>query len=89
MSKQTKIRLKDYLRLKAYSAMHGVTMTEALSRAMKRLGVRKLESKEKLEFDTCGECDKAIPKDAAFCPYCGAEFEEDEDEEEEEEDESE
>ena len=31
----------------------------------------------------CDECEKEIPEDAIFCPYCGVEFEEEEESEEE------
>ena len=77
----TKIRDKDYAKLKKYSEKHGLLMTEVLSKALSKLESKKLESKEK-DFCTCDECEEKIPEDASFCPYCGVEFE-DEDEDEE------
>ena len=79
--KTIKIRDKDYLRMKAYSEKHGISMSEAMARSLRKLEVRKTEQPES-ELDTCDECRKDIPKDSAFCPYCGVEFDDDDEEEE-------
>jgi predicted amidophosphoribosyltransferase len=83
-----KARDRDYARLKKYSEEHRISIQDALSKAVARMEVKKLESAEpkikEIELDACDECDAEVPSDAKFCPQCGAEFEDDEDEDESE-----
>ena len=85
-----KIRKRDHLRLKRYAKKHGLAQIEVLADVLNKLEVRKLESEElktkEIDVDVCDSCDAEVPSDAKFCPYCGAEFE---DEAESEDDEAE
>jgi rRNA maturation endonuclease Nob1 len=51
--------------------------------------VKKVETVEpkskEIELAVCDECEEEVPIDASFCPYCGAEFEEEDEDESEEE----
>ncbi|MCJ7424005.1 hypothetical protein MUP01_07025 [Candidatus Bathyarchaeota archaeon] len=87
MPTAVKARDKDYARLKKYSEKHGVSLTEALAKAISTMEAKKLESEvEGIEGFTCDECGATfVEEDADYCPYCGVEFE-DEDKDEDEED---
>jgi len=86
MPTTVKARDKDYVKLQKYSKKHGVSITEALSKAVSTMKVKKLESKDlDSVFEECEECGcPVVPKGANFCPGCGVEFETDEEEEEDE-----
>lgn len=89
-----RIRDKDYAKLKKYGEKHDLPMTEVMGNALDKLEVKKVATTKEIKFkeikfDVCDDCEAEVPSDAAFCPYCGVEFDEDEDEDDEDEDDEE
>jgi len=81
-----------YARLKRLSVRSGVPMARLVSDWVEKNESHKVVKKVGEEKATviCDECEEeGVPEDAAFCPYCGVEFEEEESESESEEEESE
>jgi rRNA maturation endonuclease Nob1 len=83
------VRRTDHGRLKRFAKKHGITMTEAFGDLIAKMEVKKVETVEpkskEIELAVCDECEEEVPIDASFCPYCGAEFEEEDEDESEEE----
>lgn len=79
MSYAVKLSKDVYDRLKRLSEHNGIPMNRLVADWIEKNESHKVVTKTEIEEEIsamCDECEKAIPEDAVFCPYCGVEFEE-------------